>query len=81
VTLVPEIPTCLSLLVILATLAVTTVASLARSRREDRERVAPEPAAADPTALGAGEEAPGLPSRERRPTGTVSATAPDERGH
>jgi tellurite resistance protein TerC len=37
VTLIPEIPTWLSLTVILGTLVVTTVASLARSRR-DRER-------------------------------------------
>jgi tellurite resistance protein TerC len=59
VTLIPEVPTWLSLLVILATLAVTTVASLVRSRRDARERVAEEAAAADPTALseGAGDPA------------------------
>src|SRR5215218_2231573 len=38
VTVVPEIPTWLSLSVIVATLVVTTVASLARNRRDDRER-------------------------------------------
>jgi tellurite resistance protein TerC len=37
VTLIPEIPTWLSLVVILATLAVTTVASLARNRRNRQE--------------------------------------------
>jgi tellurite resistance protein TerC len=40
VTLVPEIPTWLSLTVILATLIVTTVASLARSRRDAAASVA-----------------------------------------
>src|SRR5215213_2347069 len=40
VTLIPEIPTWLSLTVIMVTLAVTTVASLARSRRDEREKVA-----------------------------------------
>src|SRR5829696_3828069 len=42
VTVVPEVPTWLSLLVILVTLAVTTVASLARSRRDEREKVVDE---------------------------------------
>src|SRR5215213_5489317 len=42
VTLIPEVPTWLSLAVILVTLAVTTVASLARSRRDRREHVAVE---------------------------------------
>src|SRR5918993_1098198 len=50
VTLIPEIPTWLSLAVILPTLVVTTVASLARSRREDRERVTAETASPDPIA-------------------------------
>jgi tellurite resistance protein TerC len=39
VTLIPEVPTGISLAVILATLVVTTVASLVRSRRDRRERV------------------------------------------
>jgi tellurite resistance protein TerC len=75
VTLIPEVPTWLSLLVILATLVVTTVASLARSRREQRERVAAEAAGTDPTSLSPGapdavgdgtdvaEEHPGAASR------------------
>ncbi len=40
VTLIPEIPTWLSLSVILVTLAVTTVASLAKSKRDDARAVA-----------------------------------------
>ncbi|HYH23821.1 MAG TPA: TerC family protein [Blastococcus sp.] len=40
VTVIPEVPTWLSLAVILVTLLVTTVASLARSRRDRAERVA-----------------------------------------
>ncbi|MFD2094225.1 TerC family protein [Blastococcus deserti] len=42
VTLIPEIPTWLSLTVILATLLVTTLASLARSRRDRAQRLATE---------------------------------------
>ena len=38
VTAIPEIPTWLSLAVILATLVVTTVASLAKSRRDSADR-------------------------------------------
>jgi tellurite resistance protein TerC len=40
VTAIPEIPTWLSLLVILGTLVVTTVASLAKSRRDRAEALA-----------------------------------------
>ncbi|TFV88565.1 TerC family protein [Blastococcus sp. CT_GayMR16] len=40
ITVIPEIPTWLSLLVILATLAVTTVASLAKNKRDRGRRVA-----------------------------------------
>jgi tellurite resistance protein TerC len=58
VTLIPEVPTWLSLLVILATLVVTTVASLAKSRRDRRERVAEEAAASDPTSLSEGADGP-----------------------
>jgi tellurite resistance protein TerC len=90
VTLVPEIPTWLSLLVILGTLAVTTVASLRRSRRDQRERAAADVEA--PAGASWGATQPG-PSRGADPaldestsgpmgrTGTVSATAPGERGH
>ena len=38
VTLIPEVPIWLSMIVILVTLAVTTVASLAKSRRDEREK-------------------------------------------
>ena len=74
VTLIPEVPTWLSLLVILATLAVTTVASLVRSRRDARERVAEEAAAADPTSLSGGAGDPAAVGRAWedgvRPAGT-----------
>jgi tellurite resistance protein TerC len=79
VTVVPEVPTWLSLLVILATLVVTTVASLARSRREDRERVAAEPAA-DPIVPAQGvEDHPESAHGHQGAAGTVSATVPDGR--
>ena len=42
VTVIPEVPISVSLAVILVTLLVTTIASLARSRRDARERVAEE---------------------------------------
>jgi tellurite resistance protein TerC len=47
VTVIPEVPTWLSLTVILVTLTVTTVASLLKNRRDPRERAVPEPAAAE----------------------------------
>src|SRR5215208_3517965 len=59
VTLVPEVPTWLSLLVILATLTVTTLASLARSRRDERRRVA-----------DATEQSPEFEQRDQVPAGT-----------
>ncbi len=51
VTLIPEIPTWLSLAVILATLVVTTVASLAKNRRDRRaaDESAPDELDAQPT--------------------------------
>jgi tellurite resistance protein TerC len=49
VTLVPEIPTWLSLAVILATLVVTTVASLAKNRRDRRSAEEADEADAVPT--------------------------------
>jgi tellurite resistance protein TerC len=84
VTVVPEVPTWLSLTVILVTLVVTTVLSLARSRRARRERVAVQAAASDPTALsaggaalrGGGPEPTGSPSAR---TGSVSAAIPGPR--
>ncbi|MGY1715405.1 TerC family protein [Geodermatophilus sp. SYSU D01106] len=80
VTAIPEIPTWLSLLVIVVTLAVTTVASLARSRRDAREAAAvgaPEPSAGHDAAAVAGET--GTPTV--RTDGDVSpAVRADERG-
>jgi tellurite resistance protein TerC len=85
VTLVPEIPTLLSLAVILGTLVVTTVASLARNRR-DRARDEADEGAERPVSEAdrpAPEAAPvrDLASREEPGAGTVSVAAPDGRGH
>jgi tellurite resistance protein TerC len=80
VTLIPEVPTWLSLLVILLTLVVTTVASLIRSRRDDRERVhAPAADPAVPTRPTAQEDMKSA-HEDPVPAGTVSATVPDGRG-
>ncbi|GAA3161214.1 TerC family protein [Blastococcus jejuensis] len=86
VTLLPEVPTSVSLLVILVTLVVTTVASLLRARRDDRERVAADAAASGPTSLSAGgrDPADALPDASEngvRETGTVSAANPGRRDH
>src|SRR5688572_11783993 len=79
ITVIPEIPTWLSLLVILATLAVTTVASLARNRYVRAQHVAAETearavaagvAAAD-TSGGPGEG--GSSSAHRTPEPAVAA--------
>ncbi len=43
----PEIPTWLSLLVILGTLTVATIASLAKTRRDDRAEITTDPAAVE----------------------------------
>jgi tellurite resistance protein TerC len=80
VTLIPEVPTWLSLLVILATLAVTTVASLVKSRRDERERLAGEAAGTGPTVPDEGGNVFQPASSDRTPAGTVSATVPDGRG-
>jgi tellurite resistance protein TerC len=80
VTLIPEVPTWLSLLVILATLVVTTVASLARSRREDREHVTAEAASPDPVARPQRVQFhPESAHAHQGAAGTVSATVPDGR--
>ena len=80
VTLIPEVPTWLSLLVILLTLVVTTVASLIRSRRDERERVhAPAADPAVPTRPTAQEDMKSA-HEDPVPAGTVSATVPDGRG-
>jgi tellurite resistance protein TerC len=68
VTAIPEIPTWLSLTVILATLLVTTVASLARSRRDRAERAA--------ALVGTTPDAAGSPGS---PVGTVPGTAEPSR--
>ncbi len=52
VTVIPEVPISVSLLVIVVTLAVTTVASLAKSKRDRAEHV--PVATVDPTSLSAG---------------------------
>ncbi|MBB3085595.1 TerC family protein [Geodermatophilus sabuli] len=68
VTAIPEIPTWLSLVVILLTLVVTTVASLARNRRDGNRGVERSTAPAGPEVTGAadGDE---LPASDRRPAG------------
>ncbi len=80
VTLIPEVPIWLSLLVILGTLVVTTVASLARSRRDDRQRV---PAEAEDTDLAAlppdAQDGPDSAHGSHGSAGTVSATVPGGR--
>jgi tellurite resistance protein TerC len=84
VTVIPEVPTWLSLSVILVTLVVTTLASLARTRRDRRERVGAEAEAAVPAALPATDEplsdADREPSGSRAaPAGSVSAAIPGQR--
>jgi tellurite resistance protein TerC len=54
VTVIPEVPISVSLLVILATLLVTTVASLWRVRRDSRDRIVRAAATTDPTSLSHG---------------------------
>ncbi len=71
VTAIPEIPTWLSLSVILVTLAVTTVASLAKNRRDRTERSA---LAATAGAPGAGQQTAG-PAEVPPATGEVPPTA------
>ncbi|TYP90587.1 TerC family protein [Blastococcus xanthinilyticus] len=86
VTVIPEVPITISLLVILATLVVTTVASLWRVRRDRREHVVAEAAAADPTALSAVDGAPvdDVPmssGSDAERAGSVSAANPGRREH
>ena len=82
VTVIPEVPISVSLLVIVVTLAVTTVASLAKSKRDRAEHV--PVATVDPTSLSAGAadpegrgtaDGPGVAARAdaepHRPEGTV----------
>ena len=80
VTVIPEVPITISLLVILVTLLVTTVASLWRVRHDRREHLVVEAAAADPTSLSATGEAlrHSSGSAEDRP-GTLSAASPGPR--
>jgi tellurite resistance protein TerC len=58
VTAIPEVPTWLSLAVIVLTLFVTTVASLARSRRDEREAAARAGATGTPTLGTTGPDGP-----------------------
>jgi tellurite resistance protein TerC len=74
VTFVPEIPTWLSLSVIVVTLFVTTVASLARSRRDAREAAAAGAPVAGP---GAGSAA--QPLTASQPEQGAPAATPAER--
>ncbi|SFT53772.1 tellurite resistance protein TerC [Geodermatophilus amargosae] len=84
VTFIPEIPTWLSLSVIVVTLFVTTVASLARSRRDAREAAAAG-AVGGPAGRGAAEVAgeTGVPTAgpaaEAQPDRGAPAAAPAER--
>jgi tellurite resistance protein TerC len=70
VTAVPEIPTWLSLAVILLTLVVTTVASLAKNRRDgERNRTAPAGAADGPDRqVDAAVDRDELPAQDGRPS-------------
>ncbi len=86
VTVIPEVPITVSLLVILATLVVTTVASLWRVRRDRRERLVGETSATDPAAVSAGEETPAgslrtLIGSDDDRAGSVSAANPGRREH
>jgi tellurite resistance protein TerC len=69
ITVIPEIPTWLSLLVILGTLTVTTVASLAKSRRDRAEAQAL-------AAEAAGPDAPGAAASETRAANRTNRTEP-----
>jgi tellurite resistance protein TerC len=76
VTVIPEIPTWLSLAVILVTLVVTTVASLARSRRDTERRLVER--AEDTTPSGAaGSPSPDGPTGESGATAASAQPAPD----
>src|SRR5688500_1400091 len=83
VTAIPEIPTWLSLTVILATLVVTTVASLAKNRRDRRPGVAEEVVGDGPDARdGAAARTDVVmdaPSRDGQRAGTVGAAASEGR--
>ncbi|MGY2082549.1 TerC family protein [Blastococcus sp. SYSU DS0539] len=86
VTVIPEVPITISLLVILVTLVVTTVASLWRVRRDRREHLVAETAASDPTGLSAAGEAPAEPfpassGSNGDGAGSVSAANPGRREH
>ncbi|MGY2066630.1 TerC/Alx family metal homeostasis membrane protein [Blastococcus sp. SYSU DS0619] len=70
VTFIPEVPTWLSLAVILVTLTVTTVASLARSRRDREEHARLRAETAIP-------EAPAGLAAEERPAGADPAVRTD----
>jgi tellurite resistance protein TerC len=83
VTVIPEVPTWLSLTVILATLVVTTVASLAKNRR-DRRAGAVEGVVSDGPDVRDGAAARtdvvmDAPSRDGQRAGTVGAAASEGR--
>jgi tellurite resistance protein TerC len=86
VTLVPEVPITVSLLVILVTLLVTTVASLWRVRHDRQEHLLAEAAQTDPTSLSAGgqkptDDVPPSSASDGDRTGSVSAANPGRRDH
>jgi tellurite resistance protein TerC len=76
ITVIPEIPTWLSLVVILVTLLITTVASLAKNRRDTAERAAGSEGLQPPAGLAAEER----PAGADPAVGTGSATTGDPLG-
>ncbi len=85
VTVIPEVPTWLSLAVIVVTLLVTTVASLARSRRDEREAAARAGTTGTPTLGTTGPAGPGQDGIPAGGTGrpgapVSSSTGSPERG-
>ena len=83
VTVIPEVPITMSLMVILATLLVTTVASLWRVRHDRREHLVVE--TADPTSLSDGGRTADAVLRSTgsrsEGAGSVSAANPGQREH
>ncbi|RBY83035.1 TerC family protein [Geodermatophilus sp. TF02-6] len=87
VTVIPEVPTWLSLTVILVTLAVTTVASLVKNRRDRARGIESSTGAGDPAAdggrllaQGPGDRDPHAGSPDRTPTSPGDATVTGAEG-
>ncbi len=86
VTLLPEVPITVSLMVILVTLLVTTVASLWRVRHDRREHVLAEAAASDPASLSTDDSTSAHAVRtpgasDAVAAGSLSAANPGRREH